>query len=200
MMRPRQHHRTPGPRVNLRRWAALLAAALLLPAGVAAAPDAPTPGAAGQGEFGALGVAVDDGLGYGDGAAAARTPAQIVQLLQASGRFSSAELNRFDLPQQLRVKITAKPSGSEEASAAKLILGAATLFLLPMKQSGDYVFTFEIECRGRSRGVWTHMQTMEQTQFLLADPKSGLQALVSEAVAQFLRQALESGALAAGCR
>ena len=154
----------------------------------------------GTGALGAIGVAVDDGMGYGDGAAAARTPAYVVQALQASGQFVSAELNRLDLPQQLRVKIRKKPTGSEEAAAGKLIAGAATLFLLPMQQSYDYSFDFEVECRGRSMGEWQHRRTVEQTQFLLADPHRSVQGLVQEAVAQFIQQAVASGKLAAGCR
>lgn len=203
-MQPRRFDLTRRPRWAPHGWAALLAVALLLPAGVGATTDATTDATplrtTEPGEFGAVGVTVDDGLGYGDGASAARTPTQIVQLLRASGRFSSAELNRFDLPQQLRVQITVKASGSDAASTAKLMLGAATLFLLPMKQTGDYVFTFEVECRGRSSGVWTHTRTLEQIQSLFSDPKRGLPAVIEEAVSQFLRQAAESGALAAGCR
>lgn len=92
-----------------------------------------------------------------------------------------------------------EPAGSEGASAGRLIAGAATLFLLPMKQTNDYSFEFEVECRGRSMGQWVHNSTLEQTQFLLADPHRGLPALIKDAVAQFIRQASESGKLDGGC-
>lgn len=194
----------PGRRVGRTRaiqaCAASLAMVLLLqPAAARAAPEAVPLAPPGNASFGAIGVAVDDGMGYGDGAAAARTPAYFVQALMASGHFASVGLNRFDLPQQLRIKVRAKPAGSAEAAAGRLIAGAATLFLLPMKQTNDYAFEFEVECRGRSMGQWTHTSTLEQTQFLLADPHRGLPALVNEAVAQFIRLAVESGKLATAC-
>lgn len=178
---------------------AVLVLALLLPTTATADPAPATPGALGNGSFGAIGVVVDDGLGYGDGASAARTPAYVVQALMSSGYFTSAALNRFERPQQLRVKIRRKPSGSEDAAAGKAIVGAATLFLLPMKQSYDYAVEFEVECRGRLMGEWKHLRTLEQTQFLLADPSGGTRGLIEEAVSQFVRQASESGKLAAGC-
>lgn len=177
---------------------AALLLGLLMAAGAAA--DTAAPAEPGPGAFGAIGVAVDDGIGYGDGAAAARTPAHLVQALNASGRFASATLNNFDLPQQLRIRIRMSPSGSKEAASGKVIAGAATLFLVPMKQSYDYVFEFELECRGRPVGEWKHQRTLERTQFLLADPHSGVPALMQEAVAAFVQQASESGKLAAGCR
>jgi len=49
-------------------------------------------------------------------------------------------------------------------------------------------------------GEWQHLRTLEQTQFLLADPHRSVQGLVQEAVAQFIQQAVASGKLAAGCR
>ncbi len=73
------------------------------------------PAVAVNASLGALGVAVDDGMGCGDGAAAAQTPGHVAQALQASGRFTLAALNRFDLPPPRGVKIRKKPSSSEEA-------------------------------------------------------------------------------------
>lgn len=179
---------------------AVLVVALLLPPGAMAQTDSVSPVPVGVGAFGAIGVAVEDGMGYGDGSSAARTPAYIVKELIASGYFTSVTPNRFELPQQVRVKISRKPGGSEDAaSAAKLLAGAATLFLLPMKQVFDYSIEFAVECRGRPMGEWKYTQTLEQTQFLLADPHSGTPGLIKEAVSEFLRQAAESGKLAAGC-
>lgn len=180
------------------RMSAVMALALLLPTtGIPGTESVPTV-ATGTGAFGAIGVIVDDGIGYAHGAAAARTPNHIVQELTASGLFASVSLNSFDLPQQLRVKIRKKPSGSEAEATGKLIGGAATLFLVPMKQSYDYSVEFEVECRGRTLGAWSHVRTVEQTQFLLADPNTGVPELIKEAVSQFLKQAVESGKLG-GC-
>jgi len=176
-----------------------VALAMLLSTTAMADTQPTTPGAVSQGTFGAIGVVVDDGMGYGEGAAAARTPAYIVQALMASGLFANAGTNRFDWPQQLRVKIRKRPVGSEGAAAGQLIAGAATLFLLPMKQTYDLSFEFEVECRGQLMGAWTYAHRAEQTQFLLADPHARTQAVVQEAVADFIRQASGSGKLARGC-
>jgi hypothetical protein len=183
----------------MKRMIGPLAMALLLATSAIADTEPTTPGEVRQGALGTIGVTVDDGMGYGDGTAAARTPAYIVQALMASGLFVSAETNRFEWPQQLRVKIRKKPVGSEDAAAAQVIVGAATLFLLPMKQAYYVTFEFEVECRGRLMGTWTNVNRVEQTQFLLADPHVETQALVKGAVADFIRQAAESGKLASGC-
>jgi hypothetical protein len=86
---------------------------------------------------------------------AARTSACRVQALQASGQFVGAELYRVDLPQQGRLKIRKKPTGSARA-AGKLIADAASLLLPPMQQSFDYSSRFDVECRGRSMSEWRH--------------------------------------------
>ena len=192
---------------SIRSSIAVLVLACMLGAGdslaTSATPEpAPTPTPTPMidcGQFGRVGVVVDDGLGYGDSKAAAQTPAAIVRALMATGCFSSAALNSFELPQQLRIRINAKVSGSEDAAIGKALLGAATLFLLPMKQSYDITVEFEMECRGHLMGNWAVTQTLVETQFLLADSGSGRPGLMQAAVNRFVQQATESGKLAGGC-
>lgn len=178
---------------TLKLAAGLLALGVNL-SGAAQSSDAGTAGNATS----ALAVLVDDRIHYGDGAAAARVPARLVSALQDAGRFSRVDLNRFDLPLQLRVRLDRKSAESESASTGKLLAGAATLFLLPIKGAWEYSFEFDLECRGQLVGQWRYSQVEETTQSLLSDPEAGQAKVIKETMAKLLQDG--SGPFAAACR
>jgi len=155
---------------------------------------------AGREAFGRAGLVVNDGYVYSSGTYVSRTHLEIRDELATSGHFSSIELNSVYIPLQIRVTLTAKPQGSEAESYAKLLVGAATLFLVPLPQNYDYFGEFRVECRGIEHGKWNYQQPITQTQFLFTSPDSGETKVINSFVSRFMHDWIDSGILKDGCK
>lgn len=153
----------------------------------------------GNGQWGQAGVVVNDGQVYASGTYRSQLHVKVLKQLEKSAYFSKLTLNSIYIPQQIRVQITSRPQGSEEAAYGKLLVGAATLFLLPMNQNLDYTASFSVECRGKSLGEWKYEQPVEHTQFLLVEPDAAETNLVESVVSRFISDADKSGKLKDTC-
>ena len=150
--------------------------------------------------LGDAGLVINDELGYSDGRAAQRMAALIQSQLQASGRFVDIGMHRFELPQQVIVRLRKAVKGSQEVADAKLLAGAATLFLIPTQQSYDYILEITIECRGRQTGNWKYLESITQTQFLFADPNAAVPKVIKASVAAFANEAQATAVLGVNCK
>lgn len=196
-------HRARSRRSPSRVIAPAVACILISLDGLTAAVAQPTPGTAVEsrpGDLGSAGLVVNDELGYGDGRAAQGTVALVHGQLKESGRFADIVLHRFDMPQQVIVRIAKAVKGSQDVADAKLLAGAATLFLIPTQQSYDYLVDISIECRGRETGHWKYLESITQTQFIFADPHAGVAKVIKASLGAFASEARATGSLGQNCR
>ena len=152
------------------------------------------------GDLGAAGLVVNDELGYGDGRAAQRTMSLIHSQLKASGRFTNIEMYQFDFPQQVILRLGKAVKGSHQAADAKLLAGAATLFLIPIQQSYDYIVEITVECRGHQTGHWKYLESITQTQFIFADSNAAITKVIMASVAAFANDARATESLGVNCK